>query len=61
MKLEKWLKREEMSVAAFAGRVGVVRTSTHRYINGDRVPDRSVAKKIVALTKGAVTLQDLYA
>lgn len=61
MKLERWLKRERMSVAEFAEEIEVGRTAAYRYLRKrKRRPHRDVAKRIVRLTKGAVTLEDLY-
>lgn len=58
MKLSLWLERENISAAAFAGRIGVSRQSLHRYCTGERRPEWATIPKIISETGGAVTADD---
>ena len=58
MKLEQWLKSNNMSAAAFAKRIGVARCSVYRYVSGERVPSRTYMGAILKETGGKVTAND---
>lgn len=61
MKLDAYLSETGVTVAAFAGRVGVQPATIYRYLNGERfpTPDRLVA--IEGATNGRVTSADFLA
>jgi len=59
MTLQEYLARNGLSQAAFARRIGVSQQAVQRYVDGKRVPKRALAKKIVEVTGGQVTYQDL--
>jgi len=60
MLLSAYLRREGLSLGAFAKRLRLANArSVHRYVRG-RVPRPSIAQEIVRLTGGAVRLEDLY-
>ena len=64
MKLADYLEEKELTYAVFAQMLGMTSSAASmnicRYINGTRRPRPTVANKIVEVTKGRVTLKDLY-
>ncbi len=64
MQLAEYLKQKNLTYAAFAYLLGMTSTAAAmnvcRYVKGTRKPRPAVAAKIVAVTKGRVTLNDLY-
>jgi transcriptional regulator with XRE-family HTH domain len=58
-KLKAYLKGQ--NIQEFADLLGVTDGAVYHWLNGDRVPRPPVARRIVALTGGAVTLADIYA
>jgi DNA-binding XRE family transcriptional regulator len=59
MKLATYLKRKKISHAEFARRVGVTRQSIYNYARQTSPPRLETALKIVAETRGRVTLREL--
>jgi DNA-binding transcriptional regulator YdaS (Cro superfamily) len=64
MKLADYLALKGLTYGAFARLLGMNSTSASmnvcRYVSGKRKPRPRVAAKIVEVTKGHVTLKDLY-
>lgn len=64
MKLSDYLIEKKLTYAAFAKHLGMTSTAAAmnvcRYVKGTRKPRPAVANKIVAATKGRVTLKDIY-
>lgn len=55
MKLSDYLAKEGLSPDQFAERLGVHRTTITRYLNGSRRPERDLERKVMEITRGAVT------
>ena len=60
MKLAEYLKKEKLTQEDFAKRIGVVPQSVSNYVTGMSVPKRAVAKKIIEVTCGEVSLADIW-
>lgn len=64
MQFLDWIKREELSVAATARRLrigGVNPARTlDRIVRGERAPDADMIARIVGMTDGVVTVQDMH-
>lgn len=60
MKLKAWLRREGLSHAVFAAQLGVTRMMVYRYAVQDVKPRKDTGKRIVRLTKGDVSMEDIY-
>ncbi len=64
MKLSDYLIEKKLTYAAFAKLLGMTSTAAAmnvcRYVKGTRKPRPGVANKMVAVTKGRVTLKDIY-
>lgn len=61
MKLNDWITTvAKISLAEFAGRLGVSRQAITRYCAGERMPDAEMVERIVKATDGAVTVADLH-
>jgi hypothetical protein len=58
MKLKKYLKGK--NVPEFADSVPVTTAAVYHWMNGTRHPRREQANRIVKLTGGDVTLEDIY-
>lgn len=58
MKLDEWLKSNNLTAAAFADISGLSQATISRAINGKRRPDWSTLDTIMAATNGAVTPND---
>lgn len=58
MKLSDYLAKEGLRPEEFAARLGVHRSTITRYLNGTRRPDRSLERRVMDVTKGAVTPLD---
>lgn len=56
MTLKDWLRRSNLSCAAFASEVGVSRASVYRWLRGARVPHPRLALRIAAYTDGHVPI-----
>jgi transcriptional regulator with XRE-family HTH domain len=59
MKLDDWLKAEEMTSAEFARLSGIGdRQAVHKYRHGERFPTPENLRRIREATKGAVSSED---
>ena len=61
MTIREYLDTNSLTVTKFADDLGVGRVMVHRWISGDAVPSLESATKIVELTGGSVTTDDLLA
>lgn len=61
MTLHEYLAANSIAEAAFAARLGVSQVTVHRYVKGDRFPDKQTILKIEELTDKAVKPADWYA
>jgi hypothetical protein len=61
MKLDEYLKTENLSSAEFGAKIGVSGRSVDYYRNLERQPRRQVTKEIIRVTDGKVTANDLCA
>lgn len=61
MKLDEYLAAEDVSIATFAGLIGVSVQAVHRYLSGERIPRPDLMERIEATTGGRVQANDLYA
>jgi len=59
MTLADYLKHRGLTQVEFARLVGVSKSAITLYLNGDRVPRPAVAERIIKITKGRVTANDL--
>jgi hypothetical protein len=61
MTFEEWIKREGLTYAAAADRIGAASaTVARRYAKGLQIPNRDFMKRIYGATNGAVTANDFY-
>ena len=60
MKLETYLKREKLSIGAFARALNVSHEAVRRYLRVGRVPEPGVMRAIVEATGGKVRPNDFY-
>ncbi len=60
MTLSEYLDKTKMTQTQFARRIGKAQTTVSGYCTGALIPPRATALKIVEVTKGAVTLTDLW-
>lgn len=68
MTLSDYLKQNHITYEAFAAALGLWKRKNgkgagmniYRYCTGERIPNFHTAKKIVAVTKGKVSLDDVY-
>jgi len=60
MKLDEYLKKEKLTQEEFAKKIGVVPQSVSNYVNGASFPKRDVARRIIEVTCGEVSLADLW-
>jgi hypothetical protein len=58
MKIEQYLKKNNLSHAAFARQVGLSHTHIRNYLQGT-TPNLKAAMKMVKLTNGDITYEDL--
>lgn len=58
--LKEWLSASGKEYAEFAEEIGVRVQSLYRYVNGERIPDRSVMPRITKATDGQVTPNSFY-
>lgn len=61
MKIVDYLTRERVSRKTFAGRLGVHHSLVYRWIDGNSAPSLELAARIVEVTGGEVTIEDLLA
>jgi len=59
MRLSEWMEKEGLSGVETAQAVGVSAAALSGYVTGQTMPRLTVAIKIVELTKGEVSFQDL--
>lgn len=61
MHLKKWRLTQTLSMAEAAQRMGLESARTyHRYESGENRPDAPLVERILSVTEGAVTVQDLH-
>lgn len=60
MKLTDWMTSRALSPDDLAKQIGVTAEAVRRYRTGSRMPEPLIAEKIVEVTKGKVTVQDLH-
>lgn len=60
MKLDAYLKSEQLARADFAKVIGVSSETVRRYIAGTRIPEREVMEKIALATDCQVTANDFF-
>lgn len=60
MKLGDWLIQQELSVPAFARRIGVRKMTVYRWLAGKRVPRPEHMHAIALQTRGEVTANDFH-
>lgn len=60
MHLRRYLANFGISVATFADTIGVTVQAVHRYVNGERIPNRDVMERIALVTGGKVQPNDFY-
>lgn len=61
MKLKEYIDSDRVKNAAeFAQLVGVSSPALSLYISGDRTPRPAIAKRIIEVTGGLVSYEDLY-
>lgn len=61
MRLKEFLQAEQLSAEKFARHLGCVTGQAVRcWAKGSRMPEPLIAEKIVEVTKGKVTVQDLH-
>lgn len=60
MKLQTFLKRESMTAAEFAKKIGLSVHAVLKYKSGTRLPRRKNMMKIIEVTDGKVRLSDWY-
>ncbi len=59
MKLKEYLKKNKLTIAAFADSIGLAPFSVERYVKG-RLPQPDAMVSIFRETKGAVAPNDFY-
>jgi len=60
MRLEQYLEKHGLTLAAFGARIGVSAPAVHRYVRGDRIPARAIMQKITKVTANKVGPADFY-
>ncbi len=60
MTIDEYIARKNLTQADFAQMVGVKQPTVHRWIYGKKFPEPRHARKIVEVTQGQVTFEDLY-
>jgi transcriptional regulator with XRE-family HTH domain len=60
MKLDAYLKRERLSTAEFAERIGVTAEAVRLYLTGQRIPRPKTVARIAQETGGAVRFRDFF-
>ena len=58
MKLEKYLKKQGISIREFSRMTKISASGICRYISGQRTPTLKTIKKISSATNGEVTTED---
>ena len=60
MTIGEYLSKYGMTKAGFARRLGITASNLHKIIAGINSPRTTTAQKIVELTNGEVTFEDLF-
>jgi len=60
MNIRSYLEANSISQSAFARTIGVKQPTVHKWVHGLSLPDVRHARVIVEITKGTVTLNDMY-
>ena len=60
MGIEEYLSKYGMTKRSFCKRLGVTESNLHKILSGKSYPTAKTAQKIVALTNGEVTFEDLF-
>lgn len=60
MGIEEYLSKYGMTKRGFARRLGVTESNLHKILSGKSYPTAKTAQKIVKLTNGEVTFEDLF-
>ena len=60
MKLKSYLKLFKISNIDFSKKIGISSVSLSRYINGERLPEKSILNKIFKITDGLVDANDFF-
>lgn len=58
MKLNEWTEANNIKPRALAAMLGLTYAAAHRYINGKRLPEPDVMKRIAEITANSVTPND---
>lgn len=59
MKLKEYLNTNNISIEAFAVKMGLTYHTLVSYISGRRRPTQNTARRILEATEGKVTIKDL--
>ena len=59
MQLSEWLSRHGRTQRGAAEELGVAASTLCRILGGERSPSASLMRRIIAMTNGAVTANDL--
>lgn len=60
MKLQDWVIEKGLTAADVAEKLGTSNIAVGRYLRGERMPHAGIVERIISLTGGAVTAQDLH-
>jgi DNA-binding transcriptional regulator YdaS (Cro superfamily) len=60
MHLKQYLADAEITIPAFAGKIGVSVQAVHRYVAGERTPHRRIMERITRVTDGKVQPNDFF-
>ena len=60
MDIRGYLEANNISQSAFARMIGVKQPTVHKWVHGLSLPDVRHARVIVDVTKGKITMNDMY-
>ncbi len=60
MNLQEYLSKSDLTPSEFAMCIGVTVKSIHRYLKGERVPEKDIMARIRDKTGGNVTADSFY-
>ena len=60
MLLKEYLEKNYLTKSGFAKKLGVTSSTIHNFIAGRSYPTAKLAQRIVKLTNGEVTFEDLF-
>lgn len=60
MDIKEYLETNSISQSEFARTIGVKQPTVHKWVHGLSLPDVRHARVIVELTKGEISLNDMY-